>query len=100
MSFEKGKEKTGGREKGAPNKRTLEIKDYADSKGVSPANFLIDIISGERDEIAGEPVDKFDFKWALDTLMPYLYGKRKPVDSNGDDSSDPISELVNAFRNK
>jgi hypothetical protein len=33
-------------------------------------------------------------------LLPYFYGKRKPVDSEGNDSTDPISELVNAFRNK
>lgn len=37
---------------------------------------------------------------AAKELMPYLYGKRKPVDSDGNDAADPITELVNAFRNK
>lgn len=97
MSFEKGKEKTGGREKNVPNKRTLEIKEYADSLGVSPANYLIDILAGKRNEIAGSEIDKNDIKWAVDTLMPYLYGKRKPVDSSGDDANDPITAFIEAL---
>ena len=35
-----------------------------------------------------------------DKLMPYLYGKRKPIDSNGNDSIDPLTEIVNALRDK
>lgn len=100
MSFEQGKAKTGGRQAGTPNKRNQEIKDYADSKGVSPAFMLIDILAGEKTEIAKEPLEKDDYKWAIDTLMPYMYGKRKPVDTDGNDGVDPITELVNAFRNK
>lgn len=99
MSFEKGdpKPENAGRKAGTPNKRTLEIKEYADSLGVSPANYLIDILAGKRDEIAGSEIDKNDVKWAVDTLMPYLYGKRKPVDSNGDDANDPVTAFIEAL---
>lgn len=100
MAFEKDHDKFGGRKPGTPNKRNQEINDYAKEKGVSPAFMLIDILSGEKDEICKEPLDKDDYKWAIDTLMPYMYGKRKPVDTDGNDSIDPITELVNALRNK
>ncbi len=100
--FEPGKPRpeNAGRKPGTPNKRNQEVNAYADSKGVSPARILIDILSGEKTTIANEAIDKYDYKWAIDTLMPYMYGKRKPIDSNGDDSADPITELVNAFRGK
>lgn len=102
MAFQPGtpKPENSGRKSGTPNKRNQEINEYAREKGVSPAMYLIDILAGERTEIAKEPLDKDDYKWAIDTLMPYMYGKRKPIDSEGNDSADPISELVNAFRNR
>jgi hypothetical protein len=102
MSFQPGDKKpeNSGRKPGTPNKRNQEIRDYAESKGVSPAFFLIDILCGERIDIAKEPIDKDDYKWAIDTLMPYMYAKRKPADADGDDKGDPITELVNAFKNR
>ncbi len=39
-------------------------------------------------------------KDAAKDLMPYLYGKRKQIDSNGDDQSDPLSDLADAIRNR
>lgn len=99
MAFKEGDPKpaNAGRKAGTPNKRTLEIKEYAESCGVSPANYLIDILAGKRDEIAGEAIDKNDMKWAIDALLPYMYGKRKPVDSNGDDSNDPLTAFIEAL---
>lgn len=102
MAFESGKPRpeNAGRKPGTPNKRNQEISDYAEQMGVSPARILIDILAGQKTEIAKEAIEKDDYKWAIDSLMPYMYGKRKPVDTDGNDGVDPITELVNAFRNK
>lgn len=86
-----------GRPVGKPNKRNQEINAYAESQGVSPANILIDILSGKKIELGKAPLDKDDYKWAIDTLMPYMYGKRKPVDSDGNDANDPISTFIEAL---
>ena len=96
MAFEKDHPKLGGRKPGTPNKRTQEISDYANECGVSPALLLIDILSGKKKDLAGEAIEKDDYRWAIDTLMPYMYGKRKPVDSNGDDS-DTVASLIEAL---
>lgn len=93
--YESGHAKTGGRGKNVPNKRTTEMREYSIEKKASPAHYLIDkfaaVISGEDVEIAGEPVTKDDVKWIIEMLMPYLEGKRKPVDSKGDDSDSLLS---------
>lgn len=86
-----------GRPKGAANKRNQEIKDYAEQEGVNPAFVLIDILSGKKDKLINKPVDHEDFKWAIDTLMPYMYAKRKPVDSDGNDDNDPIAAFIGAL---
>lgn len=100
--FEPGtpKPETSGRKPGIPNKRNQEISEYAKEKGVSPAFLLIDILCGDKADICKEPIEKEDYKWAIDTLMPYMYGKRKPIDSEGNDGADPITEIMNALRNK
>lgn len=97
MAFEKEHQKIGGRQKGTPNKRNQEITEYASELGVSPAYFLIEILSGQRIDIAKEPIEKDDIKWAIDTLMPYMYGKRKPIDSDGNDSRDILSDILEAI---
>lgn len=88
-----------GRPVGKPNKRNQEIKEYADSQGVNPAFILVDILSGRTTELGNEPLEKFDYRWAIDTLMPYMYGKRKPVDSDGNDSN-AIDDFLNALNDK
>lgn len=92
--FELGHEKKGGRQVGTPNKRNQEINEYAEREGVNPARLLIDILSGKKAEIGKEPVTKDDIKWAVDLVMPYMFGKRKPVDSDGNDATDPLINLL------
>lgn len=87
-----------GRPKGEANKRSRVLADEAQEAGADPAKILIDIISGAKQDLAGEPIEKNDLKWAVEQLLPYIHGKRKPVDSGGSDSVDPISEIVNALR--
>lgn len=102
MPFESGHEKLGGKKKGSLNKKNQEIVDLASELGCNPAKILMLIAIGDFESLkcSEMEMDIDRRKEAAKELMPYLYGKRKPVDSNGDDSHDPITELVNAFRNK
>jgi hypothetical protein len=102
--------KTGGRAAGTINKKNQEIQDLAKELGCNPAKILMLIAMGDRvglstkykDEDGNEKtqewfVDLDQRKDAAKDLMPYLYGKRKPVDSNGDDKSDPLAEILDAI---
>lgn len=84
-----------GRPANKPNIRARELHEYSVAKNASPGIWLIDtfadVLDGKDVKIAGEPVDKDDVKWIIETLMPYLNGKRKPVDSKGDDSDSLLS---------
>lgn len=100
MPFEVGHPRYGGMQKGQSTKRNQEIADYASAKNVSPANALVDILSGEKTDIAGEPITKDDYKWALEVLMPYMFGKRKPVDSDGNDATDPLISFFMSLNDK
>ena len=90
-----------GRPLGAAAKRSVQLTEEAEECNASPGKLLIKIISGEKTDICGEPVTKEDWKWALSELFPYVAGKRKPVDSMGDDTGltlDSIFEAVNAVK--
>lgn len=100
MAFEKGQEKIGGREKGVPNKRTLAIREYAASRGASPAQFLIDVLVGDGESVGKEIITFDDKKWAVELLMPYLEAKRKPVDSKGDDSESLVSLFLGQLNDR
>lgn len=95
--FEKGHKKLGGRQKNTPNKRTIEIREYAEQRGVSPAHFCIDLLAGDTEAIGKDTITFEDKQWAVETLMPYLEAKRKPVDSNGDDSDSLLTAFVAAL---
>jgi hypothetical protein len=102
MPFKEGdpKPENSGRKAGTANKRSRQIEAEADEAGVLPTRLLVMVLSGEKKEICGEPVTKDDWKWALSELLPYTAGKRKPVDSEGNDSRDPLSDLVDALNSR
>lgn len=115
MAFEQGHGKVGGRQKGTTNKRNQEIYDLAEELGCSPAKILMLFASNDFKSLGypeyEEKLTKDGTvyvrtispelrKAAASDLMPYLYGKRKPIDSNGEDSSDPLSDLVDALRER
>lgn len=102
--------KTGGRVKGTPNKKNQEIQELARELGCNPAKILMHIAMGDSRSLATKyedldgneqesrpSIDLDQRKDAAKDLMPYLYGKRKPVDSNGDDASDLLSEIFGAI---
>jgi hypothetical protein len=104
MAFEPGKPRpeNAGRKAGSLNKKNQEIIDMANELGCNPAKILMMIAIGDFESLKVSEFD-IDLDKRMDAardLMPYLYGKRRPIDSDGNDGVDPITELVNAFRNK
>lgn len=94
------KPENSGRKPGTPNKRTLAIREYAASKGASPAQFLIDVLVGDGESVGKEVITFEDKQWAVELLMPYLEAKRKPVDSKGDDSESLVSLFLGQLNDR
>lgn len=72
--FQKGKQKTGGRQKGTPNKRTAEIVERLEKEDI--VGSLLNIAKTTQDENIKVTVYK--------ELMKYAYPQRKAVDISGD----------------
>lgn len=98
-----------GRPLGAVNTRNLEIFELAQELKFNPlkVKMLLAMLELEKLGFTKDEIRELTTKDKIDLidrntndLLPYFYGKRKLVDSNGDDSHDPITELINAFRNK
>lgn len=69
-------EKTGGRKKGVPNKRTLQLTEALE-------NLNFDVI-----ERLAVLMPELTYEKQVDVclgLMPYLYPKRKPISPNPDE---------------
>jgi hypothetical protein len=99
MSFETGKPKTGGRQSGVPNKRNQEIQDLAKELNCNPAKILMLFAMGDFESLncTEDELDSDKRMTAAKELMPYLYGKRKPIDSDGNDSRDILSDILDAI---
>ncbi len=72
MARPKGLQKTGGRQKGTPNKRSIGFLEILDGKGIN----LLETILDEALGLSGR--DKIN---VLVDLLPYVYPKRKPTES-------------------
>ncbi|MEO5361868.1 MAG: hypothetical protein H7843_15735 [Nitrospirota bacterium] len=70
----KGDKKTGGRPKGAKNKRTLELENKLREAGFDPVSILVDMAVDTKTD------DWLRAKICLDALQ-YLFPKRRAVDS-------------------
>jgi hypothetical protein len=109
MPFEPGHPRYGGMKEGQRTKRNQEVNDLADEFGITALRVKYMLMLGKFKELGYSeeqiaqltPQEIIDIqsKNAADVL-PYAYGKRKPIDSEGNDGLDPITELVSAFRNK
>jgi hypothetical protein len=104
MAFEPGQPRPegAGRKPGSINKKNQEIVDLARELNCDPARILMMIIIGDFEGLKVHPteIDLDKRKEAAKELMPYLYGKRKPVDSDGSDKGDPLSDLINVIRER
>lgn len=114
MPFEQGHSKLGGRQKGTANKRNQEIQDLAKELNCNPAKILMHFAMGDFEALgyqetimktskSGDSYEEYTIspelrKSSAADLMPYLHGKRKPVDSEGNDANDPLTSLVEAIR--
>lgn len=104
MAFEPGHQKieNSGMKKGQLTKKNQEIQELAKELGCNPAKILMLIMLGDHKALNVEELDlDIDRKMtAAKELMPYLYGKRKPVDSEGSDKGDPIIDALNELRGR
>lgn len=85
MGRSQGTAKTGGRKKGTPNKRSLEIFDSLNKLGHNPIDELFSLIPQL------QPKDQAQ---VLLGLLPYLYPKRRSVDLTVQEPTpNPIVEM-------
>lgn len=77
---EKSRKKTGGRQKGTPNKKTLEFVDALGS--FNPAKALVDLYETTEDD---------NIKLGcLKEMLKYIYPQRKAVEVNVETFDAPI----------
>lgn len=101
MAFKKGKEKTGGREKGTPNKDSLNLEERAKERGVDVFNVALDFASGNWKALGydnecyvmenpsgatkiGYTITPEMRLKAIEFLMKYIYTQKKAVELSSD----------------
>jgi hypothetical protein len=94
-----------GRKPGVVNKRAQQLTELAELHNADPFMFLVNVMKGNESEFIDKRGDvpniKFETRMeAAKELMPYLHGKRKQVDSEGNDTNDLIADLINAINDK
>ncbi len=88
MGFQKGQPKIGGRKKGTPNKKTVELRTKLESKGHDPFLALAEIAIEARAAAAQvEGKDKLDWLKLASAnnaeLTQYIEPKRKAIEHSG-----------------
>lgn len=78
MAKQKGALKTGGRQKGTPNRRTLVLQSVTEAMGMDVPRRLAELLPQL------EPGKQAD---VLLDLMGYLYPKRKSIEHSGPDGN-------------
>lgn len=78
--------KTGGRQKGTPNRATAAKVAEVQASGLTPLDYLLSIM---RDEGA-EEAKRID---AAKAAAPYIHPKRAPVNAEGQDAS--LTVIIN-----
>jgi hypothetical protein len=96
MSFQKGRQKTGGRKKGVPNRRTPDLASILEEHNYSPVADLIESSRIAKENFKNDPSES---KW-LDisvkcaaAMIPYVYPKRKPVEGIAELREDEVKDL-------
>lgn len=95
-----------GRPLGSANKRNQEVYYLAEKHGVNIVEIKI-LLTGLKLKELGytdDQIKQLSIQELVDIqsrnasdLLPYFMGKRKPVDSNGDDANDPITAFIEAL---
>lgn len=90
-----------GRPVGSDGKKNQRIQFLADELGCDPAKILMLVVLGRKEELGEEKDIDLDRKIsAAESLLPYLHGKRKPVDSQGDDSESLLSVFLGQINDR
>lgn len=100
MGFKKGKEKTGGRKAGVPNKKTEHFFEMCDKYGFDPVEFNINVAMNNWKALGypnrtyqvstGDGVIEVDFIELKDRvnannkLLDFMYPKRKAIEVTND----------------
>lgn len=68
--------KTGGRQKGTPNKASAALASDIAASGLTPLDYMLDVL---RDENA-DPKDRM---WAAEKAAPYVHPKLATIEHSG-----------------
>ena len=96
MSFNQGRDKSGGRKQGTPNRRTQNLIEILNEHNYSPVADLIEYSLMARANIKGSSDPAVQANWVkigvscASGLLPYVYPKRKPADSSTEITSETI----------
>ncbi len=72
-----GKREGAGRKAGVPNKRTQEIMDKAEASGLTPLEFMLDVLRDTDQTMENRC-------WAAEKAAPYVHAKLASVEHKGD----------------
>ena len=81
-----GKRVGAGRKKGEPNKRTAEAIAAAEATGITPLDYLLDVMRNSGD-------DKMRMTAAI-AAAPYVHAKLSSVELSGADGGPVLNEIV------
>lgn len=81
-----GKREGAGRPAGAASKRTREIADNAASEGLTPLEYMLDVLRNE----CADPKDRM---WAAEKAAPYVHARLATVEHKGNEES-PLSMIT------
>lgn len=114
--FLEGKKKTGGRQKGVPNKRSFDAQKLAEDLGVDPLEILLHAASNNYSALGYESAitTKLVGENAIteDTIpvqlrvqaakeaAQYLYAKRKAIELKGDDGENLFVQMLMNARSR
>jgi hypothetical protein len=72
--------KTGGRQKGSLNKKTLDLLKICEEEGIEPFREMVRECAR-----MDQPKERFD---ALEKICQYLFPKKRAIEVTGDDGED------------
>lgn len=81
-----GKRQGAGRPKGATTKKTREVADKASEEGITPLEYMLDVLRDER----ADPKDRM---WAAEKAAPYIHARLASVEHSGKDGG-PVASRV------
>ena len=82
-----GKRPGAGRKKGVPNKRTAELQAQVEAQGITPLEFMLQVMRTEPDPSIEEPRELMAIMMlrfeAAKSAAPYIHAKLTSIDLSG-----------------